>query len=48
MADAAAHTGAGSVAYRWVNPISGRVEPKVLFFQKVGEDICGVGAYNPQ
>ena len=37
----------GSVAYRWLNPLSGKTEPKISFVQKVGEDVCGVGAYNP-
>jgi len=37
----------GSVEYRWNNPVSGNVERKVLFVQKVGDDACGVGAYNP-
>ncbi|HEX2696190.1 MAG TPA: cache domain-containing protein [Anaerolineales bacterium] len=36
-----------SVDYHWVNPVSGETEPKTLFFQKVGTDVCGVGAYNP-
>lgn len=45
--DAVASTGSGSVRYRWFNPVSGKVEPKVLFVQKVGDDILGVGAYNP-
>jgi hypothetical protein len=37
----------GSIEYNWVNPVSGKTEPKIFFFQKVGEDVCGVGAYNP-
>jgi len=36
-----------SVDHQWVNPVSGETEPKTLFFQKVGEVACGVGAYNP-
>lgn len=40
--------GQGSVAYRWINPLSHKTEPKVSFVQKVGEDVCGVGAYNPK
>ena len=46
--DIASSKGEGSVAYRWYNPVSGKLEPKVLFVQKVGDDVCGVGAYNPQ
>ena len=37
----------GVVRYEWINPVSGRTEPKIGFFQKVGDHICGVGAYNP-
>ena len=37
----------GSVKYRWYNPISSKAEPKIAFTQKVGDDLCGVGAYNP-
>lgn len=39
--------GEGSVRYRWYNPVSSRMEPKIAFAQKVGDDVCGVGAYNP-
>jgi len=46
--DAVSSTGEGSVRYRWFNPVSNKIEPKVLYVQKVGEDICGVGAYNPE
>jgi len=40
--------GEGSVEYRWINPVSRKTEAKVSFVQKVGEDICGVGAYKPK
>lgn len=36
-----------SIKFRWYNPTNGKIEPKVFFFRKVGNDICGVGAYNP-
>jgi len=36
-----------SVDYHWVNPVTGKTEPKTLFVQKVGSDACGVGVYNP-
>lgn len=39
--------GDDSIKYRWNNPINGKMEPKIFFFKKVGDDICGVGAYNP-
>ena len=45
--DTASTSAVNSVNYHWVNPVSGQTEPKTLFFQKVGTDVCGVGAYNP-
>jgi hypothetical protein len=44
--DAAKPNAGGSVRYRWVNPVSGKVEPKVSFVQQVGTDVCLVGAYD--
>lgn len=35
----------GRVEYKWQNPVTGRVEPKVTFVRKAGNDVCGVGAY---
>jgi cytochrome c len=46
--DAAAGKDGGWVRYRWTNPVSGKTEPKVSFVQKVGTDVCGVGAYEAQ
>jgi cytochrome c len=46
--DVATSKGEGSVSYRWVNPVTHKMEPKITFFQKAGEDVCGVGAYDPQ
>jgi cytochrome c len=43
----AASKGEGSVEYRWLNPISHKVESKVSFVQKVDGAVCGVGAYKP-
>src|SRR5262249_27916292 len=37
--------GDGSVRYRWMNPLTGKTEPKITFVQKAGSDICAVGAY---
>lgn len=37
----------GAVSYRWINPMSGKPEPKVSFARKAGSDVCLVGAYNP-
>lgn len=45
--ETASVTETNAVNYRWVNPVSGKTEPKVLFFRKVGTDVCGVGAYRP-
>jgi cytochrome c len=44
--DVATSKGEGSVSYRWLNPVTHKMEPKITFFQKAGEDVCGVGAYN--
>ena len=43
--DSASKDGAGSVRYPMVNPMTGRMEAKMMFTRKVGEDVCGVGAY---
>ena len=40
--------GEGSVEYEWLNPVTHKTEAKVSFVQKVGEDVCGVGAYEPK
>jgi hypothetical protein len=39
--------GEGSVEYDWLNPVTHKTERKVTFVQKVGDDVCGVGAYQP-
>jgi len=44
--DSGLNTVVNSVHYFWINPVSGQTEPKVLFYQKVGSDVYGVGAYN--
>jgi hypothetical protein len=46
--DVATAKGEGSVKYQWVNPVTHKMEAKITFFQKAGEDVCGVGAYNPE
>jgi hypothetical protein len=43
--DAGSREGGGSVEYPHINPVSHRPEPKVSFVERVGEDVCGVGAY---
>jgi cytochrome c len=40
-----AKRGGGSLEYRWVNPISKEVEPKISFLKPAGRQVCGVGAY---
>ena len=37
--------GGGSTEYRWVNPVSKEVEPKISFLKPAGRQFCGVGAY---
>jgi cytochrome c len=48
LMDAGSREGGGSVEYAHINPISHLPESKVAFVQKAGEDVCGVGAYNPK
>ena len=38
----------GSVEYPHINPVSHKPEPKVSFVEKMGDDVCGVGAYSPE
>ena len=45
---AGAREGGGSVEYAHINPVSHLPESKVAFVQKAGDDVCGVGAYNPK
>ena len=46
--DAVEKTGSGTVSYSWTNPTSGKIEPKISYVEKLGEMVCGVGAYNPR
>jgi cytochrome c len=46
--DVASTKGEGAVRYRWINPVTHKMEPKITFFAKAGADVCGVGAYNPE
>lgn len=45
--DGAHAQGAGRVEYRWRNPSTGRNEPKIATYRKVGERILVVGYYTP-
>jgi hypothetical protein len=40
-----AKKGGGSLEYRWVNPVSKKVESKITFLEPAGDQVCGVGAY---
>ncbi|MCK7593046.1 cache domain-containing protein [Pseudomarimonas salicorniae] len=37
----------GRVEYAWLNPASGRIEQKSVIFRRFGQDVCGVGHYEP-
>ncbi len=39
--------GGGTVEYKWKNPVSAAIETKISVVRKVGDDVCGVGAYKP-
>lgn len=49
MADAAAKGGIQSVEWHWFNPVTGKLERKVSFVEKVDETAsCSVGYYKPE
>jgi cytochrome c len=37
--------GGGTVEYKWMNPVTNKVEPKVSFLKATADGGCGVGAY---
>ncbi len=37
----------GSMPFHWDNPLTGQPESKILFYQKLDKDVCGVAANNP-
>jgi cytochrome c len=43
--EAALHEGGGSVEYPLINPVSHKPESKVSYVEKMGDDVCGVGAF---
>ncbi|HEY6280673.1 MAG TPA: cache domain-containing protein [Burkholderiales bacterium] len=45
MLDKARTKGSGTVEYHWLNPATNKTEPKVAYFQKVGDRIIAVGYY---
>jgi hypothetical protein len=47
IVEAGSAKGGGTIRYAMINPVNGKTEPKIMFAQKVGDDVCGVGVYNP-
>jgi cytochrome c len=45
MLDKARKNGSGTVEYHWLNPVTNKTEPKVAYFQKVGDRIIVVSYY---
>lgn len=45
--DLANSKGEGELHYRWINPVTKKMENKVSYFAKAGDDACAVGAYSP-
>jgi cytochrome c len=45
MLNKAQTKGSGTVEYHWLNPATNKTEPKVAYFQKVGDRIIAVGYY---
>lgn len=45
--DSASTNKIDSVNYAYTDPVTKTTEPKTLYYEKVGSDVCGVGAYHP-
>ena len=45
--DAATNSKIDSINYTWLDPATGATAPKTFYYEKVGSDVCGVGAYQP-
>jgi cytochrome c len=45
--DSASTTKVDSLNYAYTDPATNKTEPKTLYYEKVGSDVCGVGAYHP-
>jgi len=45
--DAATKGNIESINYAYLNPVTQQTEAKTLYYEKVGLDVCGVGAYHP-
>lgn len=37
----------GQIDYPWLNPKTGIIESKRTYFRNFGDDVCGVGTYQP-
>jgi cytochrome c len=37
----------GSMPFHWDNPLTGQPESKILYYQKLDQDVCGVAAAQP-
>ena len=37
-----------TIRYKWPDPVTRKISPKLTFLQKVGDQICGVGVYEFQ
>lgn len=48
LLEGAAARGEGQVEYRWLNPITNKVEPKKTFYRKVEDTVVAVGFYSPR
>jgi signal transduction histidine kinase len=42
--EVAQKNGQSEVRYEWINPMTHKTKPKITFFAKAGDDVCGVGA----
>lgn len=47
MLDIVTSKGEGSLDYQWRNPVTGKIESKRTFLQRVGDYMVGVGYYQP-
>ena len=45
--NAASENTIGTINYQWINPATKKAEPKTFYYEKVGSEVCGVGAYHP-
>ncbi len=44
--DIAQKDGQGEMHYQFLDPVTQRIKPKVSYFAKAGQDVCGVGTYD--